>query len=46
MILEAMQTCDFEAEVAWALGLVRVTDFLVTTLSNPTRVVVDVRWSR
>ena len=46
MIVEAKQTCDFEAEVAWALGVARVTDFLVTTLSNPTRVVVDVKWRR
>jgi len=38
---EAVQTCDFEADVAWALG----TDenpFTVTTLHNPERVVVEI----
>jgi len=42
-ILEARQTCDFEGEVSWALGLAARQRFKVTLLANPTRVVVDVK---
>jgi hypothetical protein len=43
-ILGATQICDFEAHVDWALGLVSQQRFKVTTLSNPTRVVIDIKW--
>lgn len=42
-ILEAKQICDFEGVVEWALGTNRVAPFRVTTLSNPSRIVIDVR---
>ena len=38
---EAVQTCDFEADVAWALGTAE-RYFTVTALHNPERVVVDI----
>ena len=43
IILESVQTCDFEAQVAWAIGLKSEKNFKVTLLSNPTRVVIDVK---
>jgi hypothetical protein len=43
VILESQQICDFEAEVAWAIGLKAQQRFKVTLLQNPTRVVVDVK---
>ena len=45
-ILEAKSNCDYEAEVAWAVGLSQVTNFKVTTLTNPMRLVIDVSWNR
>jgi len=42
-IVEAKQTCDFEGVVEWALGTDRVAPFRVTTLSSPSRIVIDVR---
>lgn len=36
-------TCDFEGTVTWALGLATPGPFRVTELSDPTRLVVDVR---
>jgi hypothetical protein len=43
VILESRQTCDFEADVTWHIGLRSQQRFKVTTLSNPTRVVIDVK---
>jgi hypothetical protein len=43
IILESTQTCDFEAQVAWAIGLKSQKNFKVTLLSNPTRVVIDIK---
>ena len=36
-------TCDFEGMVEWALGLATPGPFRVTELTDPTRLVVDVR---
>lgn len=36
-------TCDFEGSVEWAFGLATPGPFRVTELSNPTRLVVDLR---
>ena len=41
-LLEAEQTCDFEADVAWALGLSQEVDFRVIELDAPPRIAVDV----
>lgn len=38
-----VQTCDFEGEVAWVLGVDGERPYRVFTLANPTRVVVDVQ---
>jgi hypothetical protein len=40
---EAVLTCDFEAEVAWAIGVAEKRPFRVTELRAPDRLVVDVR---
>ncbi len=42
-ILEAQQTCDFEAELGWAMGVKGEQNFKVTTLENPPRLVIDVK---
>ena len=42
-ILEARQTCDFEGEVAWAIGVAGRQRFKVTLLANPRRVVIDIK---
>jgi hypothetical protein len=42
-ILEAKQTCDFEAVLGWAMGLKGEQNFKVTTLQNPQRLVIDVK---
>jgi hypothetical protein len=44
VIQRAVQICDFEAHVDWALGLRSQQRFKVTTLFNPTRVVIDIKW--
>lgn len=41
-ILEAVQTCDFEGVVQWAIGTDQIAGFKVTTLANPDRIVVDI----
>ena len=41
-ITEAAFVEDFEANMAWVLGVGEVTGFEVTTLSDPPRIVVDV----
>jgi hypothetical protein len=42
-VAEARQTCDFEAVVTWAVGAKERKPFRVTTLKNPSRIVIDVR---
>jgi hypothetical protein len=42
-ILQARQTCDFEGVVGWALGLSAQQRFKVTRLSNPARLVIDIK---
>jgi len=39
---EAKMTCDFEADVQWALGLDQEQDFRVITLDSPPRIAIDV----
>ncbi len=41
-LLEAEQTCDFEADVVWALGLSQEVDFRVIELDAPPRLAVDI----
>lgn len=43
LIEEAEQFCDFEGQVEWAIGLDEERDFVVTHLSNPPRLVVDIK---
>lgn len=38
----AVQTCDFEADVTWVLGLTHEAAFAVSDLTDPFRIVVDV----
>lgn len=42
-ILEAKASCDFEGVVSWAAGIKAKQNFKVTTLQNPTRLVIDVK---
>lgn len=42
VLREARLVCDFEGQVAWALGVTAPNPFRVLTLSAPARVVVDV----
>ncbi|MCE7927605.1 MAG: hypothetical protein HUU14_06045 [Dehalococcoidia bacterium] len=42
VVQEIVRTCDFEGHVAWAIGVSGKKNFKVTTLTNPTRLVVDV----
>lgn len=41
-IEEAIRICDFEGIVTYAVGTTGQQNFIVTTLKNPTRLVVDV----
>jgi hypothetical protein len=41
-IREAVQICDFEGVVDWAVGTAGQQPFRVTVLSNPGRIVIDV----
>ncbi len=43
-VTEAVQICDFEGQVGWAVGLKTTTPFKVTTLSSPPRIVIDMKW--
>ncbi|RFU22466.1 AMIN-like domain-containing (lipo)protein [Geodermatophilus marinus] len=43
VLLEAVQTGDFEGVLTWHLGLEERVPFGVTTLQDPARLVVDVR---
>ncbi len=42
-ITEVVRTGDFEAVLAWAIGVEAELDFRVDVLENPSRVVIDVR---
>lgn len=42
-IIEGVQGCDFEGYVDWFLGLKGEQNFKVTTLQDPTRLVVDIK---
>jgi hypothetical protein len=42
-IIDIKSICDFEAEVAWVLGVKSPKQYRVLELLNPTRVVVDVK---
>ena len=42
-LLEGELTCDFEADVTWALGLSYHADFRVLELENPARIAVDLQ---
>jgi len=42
-ILEAKASCDFEGVVSWAAGTKGKQPFKVTTLQNPSRLVIDVK---
>lgn len=46
VVLEMKLTCDFEAEVAWVLGVASPERYRVLELSGPARIVVDVRHPR
>jgi hypothetical protein len=43
VIVEAKSYCDFEAVVQWAIGLKAQKPFKVTRLSDPPRLVIDVK---
>jgi hypothetical protein len=43
VVQEVVRTGDFEAQLAWAIGLDARVDFRVTTLADPARLVVDLR---
>ena len=42
VVTEVVQLGDFEAQLTWAIGTIGGQRFKVTTLSDPTRLVVDV----
>ena len=42
-ILNGIQSCDFEGHVTWEFGLTGKQNFKVSTLTNPSRVVIDVK---
>lgn len=42
-LLEARMTCDFEGQVEWAFGITDATSFRLLELTDPTRVVIDIR---
>ena len=43
VILQSRQICDFEAHVDWAIGVRSQQRFKVTNLTNPMRVVIDIK---
>lgn len=43
VIKELQSTCDFEAEVEWVIGLSSPNRYRVMELSNPRRLVIDIR---
>jgi hypothetical protein len=44
VVLQVKQYCDFEAVNQWAIGVKAIQRFKVTTLQNPTRLVIDIKW--
>ena len=40
---QLVQTCDFEGHVTWVLGVAHSKRFRVVELTNPSRIVVDVK---
>ena len=40
---QLVQTCDFEGHVTWVLGVGHPKRFRVVELTNPSRIVVDVK---
>lgn len=42
-IIEVKRTCDFEAEVEWAIGSNAKKPYRVTELRDPSRIVIDVK---
>ena len=42
-IVEAEQTCDFEAHVTWVIGLSQEVDFRVFELEDPPRIAIDLQ---
>lgn len=43
VLKEMKSTCDFEAEATWVLGLSSMRPYRVLELSNPSRLVVDIK---
>lgn len=43
VVKELEQTCDFEAQVVWVIGVARPNKYRVLTLEAPHRVVVDIK---
>lgn len=43
VVKELEQTCDFEAQVSWVIGVSRPNPYRVLTLNDPLRLVVDVK---
>lgn len=43
LIEKGVQTCDFEGQVQWVFGLEKQNRFKVSTLENPTRIVIDIK---
>lgn len=43
VLRQLKQTCDFEAQVVWTLGLAKPNRYRVLELKHPARLVVDVR---
>lgn len=43
VIASAVSSCDFEGHVTWDFGLNGKHNFKVTTLTNPTRLVIDIK---
>lgn len=43
VLKELQSTCDFEGQVEWVLGVSSPNRYRVMELSNPTRLVVDIR---
>ena len=42
VVTEVVETGDFEATFAWAVGVDDVRPFMITTLPSPSRIVLDV----
>jgi hypothetical protein len=43
VIVQGQLSCDFEAQVEWAIGVKAKQRFKVTRLSSPTRLVIDIK---